>query len=64
MNFPKSILVMKYFPSYKNSECPDYIPICVTSVETAKNIFWEKEYELFEIEQDGELRLFKEWGIE
>lgn len=36
MNFPKSILVIKYFPSYKNSEVPDYIPICVTSVENAK----------------------------
>ena len=49
MNFPKSILVIKYFPSYKNSEVPDYIPICITSVENAKEFFWEKEYELFEI---------------
>ena len=64
MNFPKSILIIKYFPSYKNSEYPDYIPICITSVENAKNLFWEKEYELFEIEQNGELRLFKECGIE
>ena len=64
MNFPKSILVIKYFPSYKNSEYPDSIPICITSVGNAKNLFWEKEYELFEIEQNGELRLFKEWGIE
>lgn len=64
MNFPKSILVIRYFPSYKNSEYPDYIPIGIVSVETAKNLFWEKEYELFEIGQDGELRLFKEWGIE
>ena len=38
MNFPKSILVIKYFPSYKNSEGPDYIPIGITSVETAKNL--------------------------
>ena len=64
MNFPKSILVIKYFPSLKNSEDPDYLPIGITSVENAKKIFWKKEYELFEIEQDGELRLFKEWGIE
>ena len=64
MNFPKSILVIKYFPLYKNSEGPDYLPIGITSVETAKNLFWEKEYELFEIEQNGELRIFKELGIE
>ena len=64
MNFPKSILVIKYFPSLKNSEDPDYLPIGITSVENAKKIFWKKECELFEIEQDGELRLFKEWGIE
>ena len=63
MNFPKSILIIKYFPSYKNSEVPDYIPICITSVENAKEFFWEKEYELFEIEQNGDLRLFKELGI-
>ena len=64
MNFPKSILIITYFPSYKNSAYPDYIPICITSVANAKNLFWVKEYELFEIEQNGELRLFKEWGIE
>ena len=64
MNFPKSILVIKYFPSYKNSEVPDYIPICITSVENAKEFFWEKEYELFEIGSNGDLRLFKEWGVE
>ena len=64
MNFPKSILIIKYFPSYKNSEVPDYIPICITSVENAKEFFWEKEYELFEIGLNGDLRLFKEWGIE
>ena len=64
MNFPKSILIIKYFPSYKNSEYPDYIPICITSVENAKNLFWEKEYELFEIEQNGDLRLFKDWRID
>ena len=64
MNFPKSILVIKYFPSYKNSEYPDYLPIGIISVEKAKKFFWEKEYELFEIGQNGELRLFKEWGIE
>lgn len=64
MNFPKSILVIRYFPSYKNSEYPDYLPIGIVSVEKAKKSFWEKEYELFEIEQNGELRLFKEWGIE
>ena len=64
MNFPKSILVIKYFPSYKNSEGPDYLPIGIISVETAKNIFWKKEYELFEIGSNGELRLFKEWGVE
>lgn len=64
MNLPKSILVIKYFPSYKNSEVPDYIPICITSVENAKEFFWEKEYELFEIGTNGDLRLFKEWGIE
>lgn len=63
MNFPKSILVIKYFPYYKNSESPDYVPIAITSVEVAKEFFWEKEYELFEIEQNGDLRLFKEWGI-
>ena len=64
MNFPKSILVIKYFPSYKNSEYPDYLPIGIISVEKAKKFFWEKEYELFEIGQNGELRLIKEWGIE
>lgn len=64
MNFPKSILVIKYFPSYAISESPDCIPVCITSIENAKQFFWEKEYELFEIEQNGELRLFKEWGIE
>ena len=64
MNFPKSILVIKYFPSDKNSEGPYYLPIGTTSVENAKKFFWEKEYKLFEIEQNGDLRLFKEWGIE
>lgn len=64
MNFPKSILVIKYFPAYKNSEGPDYLPIGITSIETAEKFFWEKEYELFEIEQNGDLRLFKELGIE
>ena len=64
MNFPKSILVIKYFPSDKNSENPDYLPICITSVENAKEFFWEKEYELFEIGQNGDLRIFKEWGID
>ena len=64
MNFPKSILIIKYSPSDKNSEVPDYIPICITSVENAKEFFWEKEYELFEIGPNGDLRLFKEWGIE
>ena len=63
MNFPKSILVIKYFPSYKISESPDYIPVCITSIENAKEFFWEKEYELFEIGRNGDLRLFKEWGI-
>ena len=29
-----------------------------------KEFFWEKEYELFEIGPNGDLRLFKEWGIE
>ena len=53
MNFPKSILVIKYFPSYKNSEYPDYLPIGIISVEKAKKFFWEKEYELFEIGQNG-----------
>ena len=64
MNFPKSVLVIKYFPSYKNSESPDYIPVCITSVKNAKEFFWEKEYELFEIGQNGDLRLFKEWGVD
>ena len=64
MNFPKSILVIKYFPSYKNSESPDYIPICITSIEHAKEFFWDKEYELFKIGRNGDVRLFKEWGIE
>lgn len=64
MNFPKSILVIKYFPYYKNSEGPDYLPIGIISVENAKEFFWEKEYELFEIGPNGDLRLFKEWGIE
>ena len=64
MNFPKSILVIKYFPSCKNSEDPDCLPIGITSIENAKKLFWKKEYELFEIEQNGDLRLFKEWGIE
>ena len=64
MNFPKSILIINYFPSYKNSEGPDYLPIGITSVETAKKLFWKKEYELFEIGPNGDLRLFKEWGIE
>lgn len=64
MNFPKSILVIKYFPSLENSEGPDYLPIGITSIENAKKLFWKKEYELFEIEQNGDLRLFKEWGIE
>lgn len=63
MNFPKSILIIKYLPSYKNSEGPDYLPIGITSVENAKEFFQEKEYELFEIEQNGDLRLFKELGI-
>ena len=53
MNFPKSILVIKYFPSLKNSEDPDYLPIGITSIENAKKLFWKKEYELFEIEQNG-----------
>ena len=64
MNFPKSILVIKYLLSCKNSEGPDYLPIGITSVENAKKLFWKKEYELFEIEQNGDLRLFKELGIE
>ena len=64
MNFPKSILIIKYLSSYKNSEDPDYLPIGITSVENAKKFFWEKEYELFEVEQNGDLRLFKELGIE
>lgn len=64
MNFPKSILVIKYLPFCKNSEGPDYLPIGITSVENAKEFFWEKEYELFEIGQNGDLRLFKELGIE
>lgn len=64
MNFPKSILVIKCFTSYTSSESPDYIPVCITSTETAKEFFWEKEYELFEIGQNGDLRLFKKWGIE
>lgn len=64
MNFPKSILVIKYLPSYKNSEGPDYLPIGIISIENAKKLFWKKEYELFEIEQNGDLRLFKELGIE
>lgn len=64
MNFPKSILVIKYFPSLRNSKDPDYLPIGITSIENAKKLFWKKEYELFEIEQNGDLRLFKEWGIE
>ena len=41
MNFPKSILVIKYFPYYKNSEGPDYLPIGIISVENAKEFFWE-----------------------
>ena len=64
MNLPKSILVIKYLPSLKNSEGPDYLPIGITSVENAKKFFWEKEYELFEIEQNGDLRLFKELEVE
>ena len=64
MNFPKSILVIKYFPSYKISESPDYIPVCITSIENAKEKKKKKEYELFEIGPNGDLRLFKEWGIE
>ena len=63
MNFPKTILIIKYLPSLKNSEDPNYLPIGVTSVENAKKFFWEKEYKLFEIEQNGGLRLFKELGI-
>ena len=39
MNFPKSILVIKYFPYYKNSEGPDYLPIGIISVENAKEFF-------------------------
>lgn len=42
MNFPKSILIIKYFPSYKNSEGPDYLPIGITSIETAKKYFLGK----------------------
>ena len=64
MNFPKSILVIKYFPSLKKSEDPDYLPIGIISIENAKRLFWKKEYELFEIGPNGDLRLFKEWGIE
>ena len=64
MNFPKSILVIKYFPSLKNSEGPYYLPIGTTSVENAKKFFWGKEYELFEIEQNGDLRLFKELEVD
>lgn len=64
MEFPKNILVIKYLASYKNSEGPDYLPICVTSVENAEASFWEKEYELFEIRENGDLRLFKELGVE
>lgn len=63
MNFPKSILVIKYLASYKNLEGPDYLPIGITSIENAKNFFWEEEYELFEIETNGDLRLFKELGV-
>ena len=62
MNFPKSILVIKHLPSCKNSEGSNYLPIGITSVENAKKFFCEKEYKLFEIEQNGDLRLFKEWG--
>ena len=64
MDFPKSILVIKYFPLYKNSEGPDYLPIGIISIEKARKLFWKKEYELFEIGPNGDLRLFKEWGIE
>ena len=64
MNFPKSILIIKRFPSHKNFERSDYIPIGITSIRVAKEFFWEKEYELFEIGQHGDLKLFKEWGIE
>ena len=36
MNFPKSILVIKYSPPYKISESPDYIPVCINSIENAQ----------------------------
>ena len=47
MNFQKSILVIKYLPSLKNSEGPDYLPIGITSKKKKKKFFWEEEYKLF-----------------
>lgn len=63
MKFPKSILVIKYLGSEKNLEGLNYIPLGITSVEIAKKYFWEEVYELFEIETNGDLRLFKELGV-
>ena len=53
MNFPKSILVIKYFPSLKNSEGPDYIPICITSIENAKEFFGKKNMNFLKLDRMG-----------
>lgn len=51
MNFPKSILVIKYFPSYKISESPDYIPVCITSIENAKEFFGKKNMNFLKLDR-------------
>lgn len=53
MNFPKSILVIKYFPSCKNSEGPDYLPIGITSIENAKKLFWKKNMNFLKLNRMG-----------
>ena len=51
MNVPKSILVIKYFPSSKNSEGPDYIPIRITSIENAKEFFGKKNMNFLKLDR-------------
>lgn len=57
MNFPKSVLVIKYYVPEKGT------PIGITSFEIAKKFFWEEVYELFEIKTNGDLRILKEQGV-
>lgn len=61
MNFPKSVLVIKYMGPQRKGI--DYLPLGITSVEIAKKFFWEEVYELFEIETNGDLRILKEIGV-